>query len=131
MFPLVSAMEADLEFGPLTLPETLPSDGKPQTHSRLRDPAVMRRHLVASLDDLELIYGPLPPGAGFHVVETESIFRQCVRYADVRSLVIDLPSKLWFQEHVFNAQSGAVRGYETNLRQEGSWTVCRPIRRWF
>ena len=55
MFPLVS-MEADLEFGPLTLPETLPSDGKPQTHSRLRDPAVIRRHfIVASLDDLELI----------------------------------------------------------------------------
>ena len=78
----------------------------------------MRRHLVASLDDLELIYGPLPPGVGFHVVETDSVFRQCIRYADVRSLVIDLPSN-----------SGSRNTFSTHSRVQSM--VTRPTYAFF
>ncbi len=111
----MSEAEEDPEFGPLTWPESFPV--KQQMESRLRDPAVARRHLVASLDDLELIYGPMPHGAQFHVMAgPDSILRQCVKYADIRSLIIDLPSTTWFWEQVCNAQSGAVLGYEQHVR---------------
>ncbi len=79
--------DPDAEFGPLTWPESFPVNQ--QMEFRLRDPAVVRRHLVAPLDDLELIYGPMPQ---FHVVAgPDSILRQCVKYADIIPVAYNRP----------------------------------------